>query len=149
MPSSRESSWPGDWTHISYVSCISRGSLPLQPPGPKQIMSKNVKSNNSMLLFACYYKHAIINMSNKHIIQPQFYDKKATACNFSVCKKFTLRVQVFKFKLNLSNCIRSKNNGWGLKRNSSLWGFIYHHFLKPSLCASWGYGLPLPQGLRT
>ena len=65
--------------------------------------------------WVCCYLHAIINMLwYKHIIQPQFYDKKATAHNFSVCKKFTLRVQVFKFKLNLSDCIRSKNNGWGI-----------------------------------
>ena len=100
--------------------------------------------------WVCCYLHAIINMLwYKHIIQPQFYDKKATAHNFSVCKKFTLRVQVFKFKLNLSDRIRSKNNGWGINRNSGLWGFIYNYFFKSSLCASWGFGLPLPQGLRT
>ena len=100
--------------------------------------------------WVCCYLHAIINMLwYKHIIQPQFYDKKATAHNFSVRKKFTLRVQVFKFKLNLSDRIRSKNNGWGINRNSGLWCFIYNHFFKPSLCASWGFGLPLPQGLRT
>ena len=27
MPSSRESSWPSDWTHVSYVSCIGRQAL--------------------------------------------------------------------------------------------------------------------------
>ena len=27
MPSSRGSSWPGDWTHVSYVSCIGRWVL--------------------------------------------------------------------------------------------------------------------------
>ena len=27
MPSSRRSSWPRDWTHISYVSCIGRWVL--------------------------------------------------------------------------------------------------------------------------
>ena len=27
MPSSRESSWPRDWTHVSYVSCIGRWVL--------------------------------------------------------------------------------------------------------------------------
>ena len=34
MPSSRGSSWPRDWTHVSYVSCNWLvGSLPLVPPG--------------------------------------------------------------------------------------------------------------------
>ena len=34
MPSSKESSWPRDQTHISYVSCICRQVLlPLAPAG--------------------------------------------------------------------------------------------------------------------
>ena len=36
MPSSRGSSWPRDWTHISYVFFTGRGavpSVPLVPPG--------------------------------------------------------------------------------------------------------------------
>ena len=45
IPPSRESSWPRDWTPISYVSCIGRvGSLPLVPPGkPLQIFIKGKK----------------------------------------------------------------------------------------------------------
>ena len=31
-PCSRESSWPSDWTRLSYVSCIQVCSLPLAPP---------------------------------------------------------------------------------------------------------------------
>ena len=37
MPSSRSSSQPRDWTHVSYVSCIRQmGSLPLPPPVKSQ-----------------------------------------------------------------------------------------------------------------
>ena len=31
--SSRGSSWPRDWTHVSYVSCMGRRVSPLVPPG--------------------------------------------------------------------------------------------------------------------
>ena len=33
MPSYRGSSWPKDWTRLSYVFCIGSGSLPPAPPG--------------------------------------------------------------------------------------------------------------------
>ena len=38
MPSSRRSSWPRDWTQVSYISCIGgQVLLPLAPPGkPKK-----------------------------------------------------------------------------------------------------------------
>ena len=39
MPSSRESSWPRDWTRISYISCIERWVLyQLVPPGKPSLL---------------------------------------------------------------------------------------------------------------
>ena len=32
MPSSKSSSWPRDWTHVSYVSCIGRGFFTVATP---------------------------------------------------------------------------------------------------------------------
>ena len=52
MPSSKGSSWPRDWTCISYVSCISRqASLPLVLPGKpiRKLRKKNICA--SMLEF--------------------------------------------------------------------------------------------------
>ena len=38
MPFSRGSSWPRDWTHVSYVSCIGSGFFTTEPPrNPKRV----------------------------------------------------------------------------------------------------------------
>ena len=37
MPPSRRSSWRGDWTCFSFVSCFGRQFLPLVPPGEKEM----------------------------------------------------------------------------------------------------------------
>ena len=47
VPSSRGSSWPRDWTHVSYISCISRSdSLPLAPPGKPPRRGRDIILNN-------------------------------------------------------------------------------------------------------
>ena len=47
VPSSRGSSWPRDWIHVSYISCISRsGSLPLAPPEKPPKRGRDIILNN-------------------------------------------------------------------------------------------------------
>ena len=33
ITSSRQSSWPKDWTHVSYISCIGKQFFTTEPPG--------------------------------------------------------------------------------------------------------------------
>ena len=33
ISSSRGSSWQGDWTHVSFISCLAGGFFPTKPPG--------------------------------------------------------------------------------------------------------------------
>ena len=45
MPSSRGSSWPRDWTHLSYVYLHWQvGSLPLEPPGKPEGLKGSKRS---------------------------------------------------------------------------------------------------------
>ena len=54
MPSSRASSWPRDWTHISYVSCISRWVLYHLGKTP-------------LYIFVLYNTHTLILLYQSHI----------------------------------------------------------------------------------
>ena len=51
MPPSRGSSWPRDWTHVSYVSCIDwqEGSWPLAPSGKPGWGQANLSTSPSLV----------------------------------------------------------------------------------------------------
>ena len=60
MLSSRVSSWPRDWTCISYIVCISRRcSLTLVPPGKPSMQSMQSRFYNSVV-FRCYIPSSLI-----------------------------------------------------------------------------------------
>jgi len=54
MPSSRESSWPRDWTRISYISCIGRRVLyQLVPPGKASLLPAAAAKSLQLCLTLC------------------------------------------------------------------------------------------------
>ena len=50
MSSSRGSSPPIEWTHISCISCIAGDSFPTEPPGKPQTMAFKGRHSSSMLI---------------------------------------------------------------------------------------------------
>ena len=68
MPSSRGSSQPRDWTHVSKVSCIGRQFFATKPIGepPKLRLHENNKDGRA------YVWNTILPRSSSHLVQQNY-----------------------------------------------------------------------------